>query len=87
MVKRATHDNNGREHLVEIVTRLREAQSAPHVRLAFKDGRVYDGAITFVERLGTGRLINVDTELSIQFSVYDLAEVSYELAPVSQPSA
>lgn len=86
MVKRVRPDHS-QEHLVEIVTRLREAREAPHVRLAFKDGRVYDGAITFVERLGTGRLINVDTELSIQFSVYELADVSYDTQAVGQASA
>lgn len=61
----------------QIIRRLKEARSQPNVRLAFKDGRVYDGAITFVERLGTGRLINIDREFALGFNVYDIRAVEY----------
>ena len=63
--------------ILRLQSRLKEARTQPNVKLAFKDGRVVDGAITFVERLGTGRLINVDREFSLDFSIYDLREVSY----------
>ena len=56
---------------------LQEARTQPNVKLAFKDGRIVDGAITFVERLGTGRLINVDREFSLDFNIVDLRDVTY----------
>lgn len=70
---------NDREfaQIQQIISRLKSARSQPNVRLAFKDGRVYDGAITFVERLGTGRLINVDREFAMGFNVYDIRSVEY----------
>ncbi len=63
--------------LQSLFHRLQEARSQPSVRMYFKDGRVLDGAITFVERLGTGRLINVDQEFSLEFSIHDLRRVEY----------
>lgn len=70
---------NEREYaeLKQLVARLNEARKRPTVRVAFKDGRVLDGAITFVERLGTGRLINVDREFALAFSVYDVQSVDF----------
>jgi len=61
----------------KILTRLRLARTQPNVRLEFKDGRSADGAITFVERLGTGRLINIDSEVSVDFHIYDLQRVVF----------
>ena len=75
MVRRA--DNQFAHNLEWLRTRLREARTQPTVTLAFKDGRSYDGAITFVERLGTGRLINVDSEFSMDFHIRELRDVAY----------
>ncbi len=63
--------------LQDMILRLREARSQPNVRLVFKDGRHLDGAITFVERLGTGRLINVEDEFAADFNIYELQRVEF----------
>lgn len=75
MVRRA--QEMAPEQLEQIVTRLKEARTQPNVELLFKDGRRFHGAITFVERLGTGRLINVDQEFSMEFNIHDLTQVDY----------
>ncbi|HEX9793713.1 MAG TPA: hypothetical protein VGC54_06980 [Planctomycetota bacterium] len=75
MVIRAQDSRHDR--IQKIVLRLREARTQPEVRLSFKDGREVEGAITFVERLGTGRLINVDNEFSLEFSIHDIDRVQY----------
>ena len=75
MVRRA--DTEFAHNLEWLRTRLREARTQPNVTLGFKDGRSYDGAITFVERLGTGRLINVDCEFSMDFHIRELRDVAY----------
>ncbi|MBL7007873.1 MAG: hypothetical protein ISR76_02665 [Planctomycetes bacterium] len=61
----------------EMILRLRQARTEPNVRLLFKDGRNMNGAITFVERLGTGRLINVDDEFAADFNIYELKQVDF----------
>lgn len=70
-------DKHENPELDKLRTQLREARTQPNVQLAFKDGRIVDGAITFVERLGTGRLINVDREFSLDFNIRDLRQVNY----------
>ncbi len=61
----------------EILHRLREARTRLTVRLRFKDGREEHGAITYVERLGRGRLIDVEREFAMDFHLHDLADVEY----------
>lgn len=53
------------------------ARSAESVTLHFKDGRVLKGALVFNQFKGTGRLINVDQELSEDFSVDELRDLKY----------
>ena len=48
------------------------ARTADKVTLYFKDGRVLNGALIFNQFKGTGRLINIDQELSVDFGVDDL---------------
>ncbi|HJM39558.1 MAG TPA: hypothetical protein QGG59_05530 [Planctomycetota bacterium] len=74
MVRRA-EDNE--IDVIELIKQLQEARFQPSVRLVFKDGREFDGAITYQERFGTGRLINIQTEFSTEYNVYDLKEVIY----------
>ncbi|MDP6849771.1 MAG: hypothetical protein QGH51_01715 [Planctomycetota bacterium] len=74
MVRRA--DENEID-VVALIKRLQEARLQPSVRLIFKDGREYDGAITYQDRFGTGRIINIQTEFSRDYNVYDLKEVLY----------
>lgn len=50
-------------------------RTADKVTLYFKDGRVLNGALIFNQFKGTGRLINVDQEVSLDFSVEDLRDL------------
>jgi hypothetical protein len=51
------------------------ARTADKVTLYFKDGRVLNGALIFNHFKGTGRLINIDQELSVDFGVEDLRDL------------
>ena len=51
------------------------ARTADKVTLYFKDGRVMHGALIFNPFKGTGRLINIDQEVSVDFSVDDLRDL------------
>ena len=51
------------------------ARTADKVTLYFKDGRVLHGALIFNPFKGTGRLINIDQELSVDFAVDDLRDI------------
>lgn len=54
---------------------LLTARTADKVTLYFRDGRVLSGALVFNPLKGTGRLINVDREMSIDFTVDKLRDV------------
>jgi hypothetical protein len=43
----------------------------------FKDGRGLHGALVFNQFKGTGRLINVDQELSVDFSVDEIRDLRF----------
>ncbi len=62
---------------LELIRRLKEARTRYNVRVRFKDGREENGAITYVERLGRGRIIDVDREVALDFALQDLADVEY----------
>jgi hypothetical protein len=62
------------EQLYDLLLGARTAES---VTLHFKDGRVLKGALVFNQFKGTGRLINVDQELSEDFSVDELRDLKY----------
>jgi len=53
------------------------ARTADLCTLHFKDGRVLRGAVVFNQFKGTGRLINVDEELSVDFAVDDLRDLKF----------
>ena len=53
------------------------ARLAEVCTLHFKDGRVLRGALVFNQSKGTGRLINVDEELSVDFAVGELRDVKF----------
>ena len=61
----------------ELVRRLKEARTKYNVRLRFKDGREEFGAITYVERLGRGRLIDIEREFAMDFTLTDLAGIDF----------
>lgn len=56
---------------------LMTARTADQVTLYFKDGRLLHGALVFNQFKGTGRLINVDQELSVDFSIHDLRDLRF----------
>lgn len=51
------------------------ARTADKVTLYFRDGRVLHGALIFNQFKGTGRLINIDQEISIDFAVDELRDL------------
>jgi hypothetical protein len=59
----------------EVYDLLMNARQAEWVELQLEDGRALSGAIIFNEFKGTGRLINVDQEFSIDFHVDQVLDV------------
>ncbi|MCZ6596935.1 MAG: hypothetical protein O7B99_04795 [Planctomycetota bacterium] len=53
------------------------ARTADLCTVHFKDGRVFSGALVFNQFKGTGRLINVDEELSVDFAVDDIRDLRF----------
>jgi len=53
------------------------ARSADRVTLYFRDGRIVTGAVIFNETKGTGRVINIDEEVSVDFRVENLRDVRF----------
>lgn len=54
---------------------LMNARQAAWVELTLESGQALEGAIIFNEFKGTGRLINVDKEISYDFRVEQVANV------------
>ena len=54
---------------------LMNARQADWVELSLEDGRSVSGAIIFNEFKGTGRLINVEQEISFDFKVDQVVDV------------
>ena len=59
----------------EVYDLLMNARQADWVELSMEDGRCVSGAIIFNEFKGTGRLINVEQEISLDFNVDQVADV------------
>lgn len=51
------------------------ARTADVVTLYFKDGRIVHGALIFNQFKGTGRLINIDQEISVDFTIDDVRDL------------
>ncbi len=56
---------------------LMNARQADWVELSLDDGRSMAGAIIFNEFKGTGRLINVEKEISFDFRVDQVVDVRF----------
>ena len=69
-----TRTSNDSQRLYDL---LLGARTADKVTLYFKDGRILHGALIFNPFKGTGRLINIDQEVSIDFAVDQLREVRF----------
>lgn len=65
----------GKSSPERIYNLLMKARTANEVTLHFESNRVVTGALIFNEFKGTGRIINVDLEVSVDFSVEDLRDV------------
>lgn len=59
----------------EVFDLLMNARQADWVELVLEDGRALAGAIIFNEFKGTGRLINVVQEISLDFTVDQVVDV------------
>lgn len=59
----------------EVYDLLMNARQADWVELSLEDGRCMSGAIIFNEFKGTGRLINVEEEISFDFNVDQIVDV------------
>jgi len=53
------------------------ARTAEVCTLYFKDGRTQRGALVFNQFKGTGRLINVEEEVSLDFGVDELRDIKF----------
>ena len=51
------------------------ARTADKATISLKDGRVIHGALIFNPFKGTGRIINIDQELSVDFAVDDIRDL------------
>ena len=51
------------------------ARTADKITVHFKDGRVVHGALIFNPYKGTGRVINIDQEVSIDFAVDEIRDM------------
>ena len=73
---RSTPTRRGRQLSPErIYNLLMKARTAPKVALYFEDSRSISGAVIFNEYKGTGRIINIDEEISVDFTVDQLRDV------------
>jgi hypothetical protein len=59
----------------KIYDTLMGARTADKVTIHFKDGRAVQGALIFNPFKGTGRIINIDQELSVDFSIDDIRDL------------
>lgn len=59
----------------KIYDMLLNARTADKVVMHFKDGRIIGGALIFNPFKGTGRLINIEQELSVDFAVDDIRDL------------
>lgn len=68
-------DRNQARSREEVYDLLMNARQAAWVELHLTDGRQIEGAIIFNEFKGTGRLINVQEEISFDFHVDQVTNV------------
>jgi hypothetical protein len=61
----------------KIYDQLLGARTADKLTLYFKDGRQAAGALIFNPFKGTGRVINVDAETSIDFAIDEIRDLKF----------
>jgi hypothetical protein len=62
----------------DLVDKLKIAHTKKTVLLKFKDGTEEHGAVTYVERLGTGRIIDIAREIARDYNVYEIEAVEVD---------
>ncbi len=70
-----TQRNITRPTREEVYDLLMNARQAKWVQISLENGKSLAGAIIFNEFKGTGRLINVDEEISFDFNVDEVVDV------------
>ena len=61
----------------KIYDMLLNARTADKVTVHFKDGRVIAGALIFNPFKGTGRLIDIEKDSSIDFAIEDVRDLRF----------
>jgi hypothetical protein len=61
----------------KIYDMLLSARTADKVTLHFRDGRIVHGALIFNQFKGTGRVINIDQEVSIDFAIDEIRDLKF----------
>jgi hypothetical protein len=61
----------------KIYDMLMSARTADKVTLHFRDGRIVHGALIFNHFKGTGRVINIDQEVSIDFAIDEIRDLKF----------
>ena len=61
----------------KIYDMLLNARTADKVTVYFKDGRVISGALIFNPFKGTGRLIDIEKESSIDFAIENIRDLRF----------
>jgi hypothetical protein len=59
----------------KIYDTLLGVRTADKVTMHFKDGRIVHGALIFNRFKGTGRVINIDQEVSVDFNVAEIRDL------------
>ena len=59
----------------KIYDTLLGVRTADKVTMRFKDGRIVHGALIFNRFKGTGRVINIDHEVSVDFNVAEIRDL------------
>jgi len=76
--KAILHSNNATElDREDIYDLLMNARQANWVELEWRNGNKLSGAIIFNEFKGTGRLINIDDEISVDFRAEEIVGVNF----------
>ena len=74
----STASKKNRELVPErIYDMLLSARTADKVTMHFKDGRVVAGALIFNPFKGTGRVVNIDQEVSVDFAIDDIRDLKF----------
>lgn len=73
-VRRAGRGQRSADQIYDL---LLGGRTADMVTLYFKDGLIVSGVLIFNPLKGTGRVLNIEQELSVDFSIDDLRNIRY----------